>query len=42
MGKVVAMAALMDCSEERIAKIRDYAGIHHDVFAEQDMLIAAE
>ncbi len=42
MGKVVAMAALMDCSEERIAKIRDYAGIHHDVFANQDMLIAAE
>lgn len=42
MGKVVAMAALMDCSEERIAKIRDYAGIHHDVFAEQEMMIAAE
>jgi len=32
MGKVVAMAALMDCSEERIASIRDYAGIDHDVF----------
>ena len=42
MGKVVAMAALMDCSEERIAKIRDYAGIHHNVFADQEMLIAAE
>ncbi|WP_171240587.1 acyl-homoserine-lactone synthase [Ruegeria sp. HKCCA5491] len=32
MGKVVAMAALMDCSEERISGIRDYAGIKHDVF----------
>lgn len=42
MGKVVAMAALMDCSEERIAKIRDYAGIHDDVFVHQDLLIAAE
>jgi len=32
MGKVVAMAALMDCSDERISGIRDYAGIDHDVF----------
>ncbi|EEX10418.1 autoinducer synthesis protein [Ruegeria lacuscaerulensis ITI-1157] len=32
MGKVVAMAALMDCSEERIASIRNYADIDHDVF----------
>lgn len=32
MGKVVAMAALMDCSDERISGIRDYAGIAHDVF----------
>ncbi|MCG7521297.1 acyl-homoserine-lactone synthase [Ruegeria sp. Ofav3-42] len=32
MGKVVAMAALMDCSDERISGIRDYAGIEHDVF----------
>ncbi|SHE55938.1 acyl homoserine lactone synthase [Ruegeria intermedia] len=32
MGKVVAMAALMDCSEERISSIRNYAGIDHDVF----------
>jgi acyl homoserine lactone synthase len=42
MGKVVAMAALMDCSEERIGKIRDFAGIHHNVFADQRQLIAAE
>jgi N-acyl-L-homoserine lactone synthetase len=34
MGKVVAMAALMDCSPERVQSIRDYAGIHHDVFVE--------
>ena len=32
MGKVVAMAALMDCSEERISSIRNYAGIDYDVF----------
>ena len=32
MGKVVAMAALMDCSDERISGIRNYAGIEHDVF----------
>ncbi len=31
MGKVTALAALMDCSEERIRSIRDYAGIRHDV-----------
>jgi acyl homoserine lactone synthase len=42
MGKVVAMAALMDCSEERIRSVRDYAGIHHDVFAQQTGLLAAE
>ena len=32
MGKVTALAALMDCSEERIARIREFSGIHHDVF----------
>lgn len=42
MGKVVAMAALMDCSEERVANIRAFAGITGDVFAQQDMMIAAE
>ena len=34
MGKVVALAALMDCSPERVRSIREYAGIPHDVFAE--------
>jgi acyl homoserine lactone synthase len=33
MGKVVALAALMDCSPERVRSIREYAGIPHDVFA---------
>jgi acyl homoserine lactone synthase len=42
MGKVVAMAAMMDCSEERIARIRAFSGIHHDVFAAQQGLMAAE
>lgn len=32
MGKVTALAALMDCSKERIASIREYSGIKHDVF----------
>lgn len=32
MGKVTAMAALMDCSDERIASIRNYSDIRHDVF----------
>jgi acyl homoserine lactone synthase len=41
MGKVVAMAALMDCSEERVARIRDFAGIRHDVFEPQHGAIAA-
>ncbi len=33
MGKVQALAALMDCSPERIARIREFAGIEHDVFS---------
>ncbi|WP_171130102.1 MULTISPECIES: acyl-homoserine-lactone synthase [unclassified Ruegeria] len=40
MGKVVAMAAMMDCSEERIAGIRAYAGIEHDVFLSEDEALA--
>ena len=38
MGKVPAMAALLDCSAERIARVRDFAGIHHDVFASEDQV----
>ncbi|MEL6125595.1 MAG: acyl-homoserine-lactone synthase [Pseudomonadota bacterium] len=37
MGKVVAMAGLMDCTEERIRSIRDYAGIEHDVFLPENV-----
>ncbi|MBR9651766.1 GNAT family N-acetyltransferase [Thalassobius aquimarinus] len=40
MGKVKAMAALMDCSEERIAGIRDFAGINHDVFGSDDEVLS--
>ena len=32
MGKVSAMAALLDCSEDRISRIRKFAGIEGDVF----------
>jgi N-acyl-L-homoserine lactone synthetase len=32
MGKVTALAALMDASPERVAQIRAFAGIEHDVF----------
>lgn len=40
MGKVTAMAALMDCSEERIAKVREFAGIKGDVILTEDHAIA--
>ncbi len=32
MGKVTALAALMDCSQERVERIREFSGIRHDVF----------
>ena len=32
MGKVPALAALLDCTEERIARIREFAGIEGEVF----------
>lgn len=39
MGKVTAMAALMDCSDTRISSVREFSGITHDVFAtEEDAL----
>ncbi|WP_299568039.1 acyl-homoserine-lactone synthase [uncultured Sulfitobacter sp.] len=34
MGKVRAMAALLDCSDERIDRIRRFAGIEGDVFVD--------
>jgi N-acyl-L-homoserine lactone synthetase len=38
MGKVTALAALMDCSEERVKRIRDFAGIYHDVTQPQTVI----
>lgn len=40
MGKVTAMAALMDCSDERIANIRAFSDIRGDVFASEDEVLA--
>lgn len=39
MGKVDALAALLDCSEERISGIREFAGIHEDVFLEEEQAL---
>ena len=35
MGKVSAMAALLDATPERVASIRETSGISHDVFASE-------
>lgn len=42
MGKVPALAALLDCTKERIDRIRAFAGIHHDVFIAEDEILAAQ
>ena len=34
MGKVAAMAALLDCTDERIDRIRAFAGIEGDLFVD--------
>ncbi len=39
MGIVNAMAALMDCSNERINSIRQHAGIDYDVFMSDDQAL---
>ena len=36
MGKVAALAALLDCTEERIAGVREFAGIEGDVFIDEE------
>lgn len=41
MGKVPALAALLDCTDERIRRLRNFAGIHHDVFIAEDEIAAA-
>lgn len=38
MGKVAALAALLDCTDERIARLRNFSGIHHDVFADEHVI----
>ncbi len=40
MGKVSALAALVDCTEERIASLREFADIHEDVFLDEDSALA--
>lgn len=40
MGKVTAMAALLDCSMERRNRLRDFANITGDVFLPEDQAIA--
>ncbi|MEO1562858.1 MAG: acyl-homoserine-lactone synthase [Pseudomonadota bacterium] len=44
-GKTYALAALLDCTDERINRVRNFAGIHGDVFmteAEADYLMATK
>jgi len=40
MGKVPALAALLDCTEERIAGLREFSNIHEDVFIDEDAALA--
>lgn len=36
MGKVKALAALLDCTDERIANVREFAGIKGDIFISEE------
>ncbi|MCL6283133.1 autoinducer synthase [Ruegeria sp. 2012CJ41-6] len=40
MGKVPALAALLDCSEDRISRVRDFSGINHDVFIDEEAALS--
>ncbi|MDP5215911.1 acyl-homoserine-lactone synthase [Ruegeria sp. 2205SS24-7] len=40
MGKVPALAALLDCSEERINRVREFSGINHDVFIDEEAALS--
>lgn len=40
MGKVPAMAALLDCTDERIERVRAFSGLRHDVFGTEDQVLA--
>jgi len=42
MGKVKALAALCDCTDERINKVRAFAGIEGEIFLDEEVVIAAE
>ncbi|MFK7940819.1 MAG: acyl-homoserine-lactone synthase [Roseovarius sp.] len=41
MGKVKALAALVDCTDERINKVRAFAGIEGDIFLPETVALAA-
>ncbi len=41
MGKVKALAALIDCSEERIQKVRNFAGITGNIFLPEEEVASA-
>lgn len=41
MGKVKALAALVDCTEDRIERVRNFAGIEGDIFLDEDEVIDA-
>ncbi len=41
MGETKAMAALLDCTEERIARVRAFAGIEGPVFVDEGAMMAA-
>ncbi|MFY0596109.1 MAG: autoinducer synthase [Cognatishimia sp.] len=36
MGKVKALAALLDCTDQRIANVREFAGIKGDIFISEE------
>jgi N-acyl-L-homoserine lactone synthetase len=40
MGRVSAMAALLDCTDERAQRVRNFAGIQGDVFLSEDAALA--
>ncbi|WP_209503550.1 MULTISPECIES: acyl-homoserine-lactone synthase [unclassified Ruegeria] len=40
MGKVSALAALLDCTDERISGLREFAGIHENVFMDDEEALA--
>ncbi|WP_170325297.1 acyl-homoserine-lactone synthase [Ruegeria arenilitoris] len=40
MGKVSALAALVDCTDERIASLREFADIQENVFLEEEEALA--